>query len=62
MVLPNGFVVGELVRVKFKILRDDINFILLQAISLITNSDGVVECPFTKEKWPNPKIEKVYVM
>ncbi|XP_070492660.1 E3 ubiquitin-protein transferase MAEA [Chironomus tepperi] len=44
MVLPNGFVVGEL------------------ALSIITNQDGIVECPFTSEKWSNPKIEKVYVM
>ncbi|KAG5671860.1 hypothetical protein PVAND_002031 [Polypedilum vanderplanki] len=44
MVLPNGFVVGEL------------------AISLITDQDGNVVCPFTNEKWSNPKIEKVYVM
>jgi hypothetical protein len=63
MVLPNGFVVGELV--SLILLGLDVIFNDLypfQALSIITNQDGVVECPFTNQKWSNPKIEKVYVM
>lgn len=64
MVLPNGFVVGELVCYKkWFFLKSIITFCFsFQALSIITNQDGVVECPFTSEKWSNPKIEKVYVM
>jgi macrophage erythroblast attacher len=32
------------------------------ALASITDSNGVIECPFTHEKWTNPKIEKVFIM
>lgn len=65
MVLPNGYVVGELVSfavAQVSSLRLILTFSSSQALSEITKENGIVVCPFSNDTWKDPKIEKVFVM
>jgi macrophage erythroblast attacher len=62
MMLPNGQIFGQQVILFSQVLNAFLLILnLLQALPEITK-DGIILCPITGEKFPDAKLEKVFIM